>query len=104
MTAWWVGSVVLCGKTLTSLLVSASADGTWAGIAAKNASRSWICAATRGGDDARPGAQVGHRGGERLDELVDVEEPLDLGAAEDQHRADPIRGGRTFRRPRLGRA
>ena len=54
MTAWWVGSVVFCGKTLTSLLVSASEDGTRAGIAPRNAARSGICAATRGGDDARP--------------------------------------------------
>ena len=85
MTAWWVGSVVFCGKTLTSLLVSASEDGTRAGIAREERRALRDLRRDPGRGRRPPGAQVGHRGCERLDELVEVEEPLDLGAAEDQH-------------------
>src|SRR5918995_2785864 len=54
MIAWCVGRSVLWGNRLTSLVVSAPAEGRNAGIAANKALRSGTVAATRGGTDARP--------------------------------------------------
>src|SRR4051794_16308136 len=54
ITAWWVGSLVLPGKSVTNLLASAPAEGVKPGIAASSPSGSATRAPTRLGTEARP--------------------------------------------------
>ena len=54
--------------------------------------------------ESAAGAEVGHRTGERVDQLVDIEELLDLALAEQQHGQTLPPAGRGWRcRRRCGR-
>ena len=76
---------------MTSLAVSAPADGTYAGIASSIAERSATEAATRGGTDTRPALRSRIASSEGVDELAQVQQFDDVVAGQQQH--EPSLGG-----------
>ena len=92
MSAWCVGRSRFSSKSVTSLQ-PIPADGAYPGIAPSTPPR--VNAPTRGTSFARVGGELRVRGRERVDELVEVEQLLDVGAGQDEHVPD----GTPTRRP-----